>query len=180
MNRDPLKNPEHITLYDLEDSDSAGLPEVARKLRDALGGFTTGVTIVTSLAPGGHWAGLTVNSFSSLSLDPPLILWCLTLESGLVNSFKPGEKFNLNILGEDQEELALKFARPSQDRFEDVAAHPDRDGVPLLENCSGILNCVVEKTYPGGDHIIIVAKVVRYRETDKPPLLFHKGRFKTF
>ncbi len=175
-----MNKPEHITLYDLEDADSAGLPEVTRKLRKALGGFATGVAIVTSLAPGDHWAGLTVNSFSSLSLDPPLILWCLTLESGLADYFKPGEKFNINILSKDQEDLALKFARPSQDRFEGVAAHPDRDGVPLLENCSGILNCVVENTHPGGDHIIIVAKVVRYRETDKLPLLFHKGGFKTF
>jgi len=171
---------EHITLYDLEDAETAGLPEVTRKLRNALGGFATGVTVVTALAPGGHRAGLTVNSFSSLSLDPPLILWCLTLDSGLVDVFRPGRKFNVNILSRDQEDLALKFARPSEDRFEDVAVHPDRDGVPLLEGCTGILNCVVENTCPGGDHIIIVARVARYRETDKAPLLFHKGRFKTF
>jgi len=175
-----VNGPEHITLYDLEDADVAGLPKVTRKLRDALGGFATGVAIVTSLAPDGGWAGLTVNSFSSLSLDPPLVLWCLTLESGLVDHFKPGAKFNVNILGKDQEDLALKFAKPSQDRFDSVAAHPDRDGVPLLENCTGILNCVVENTHPGGDHVIIVAKVARYRQTDIPPLLFHKGGFKTF
>jgi len=175
-----LEKPEHITLYDLEDAETAGLSKVARKLRNALGGFATGVTVVTALAPGGRKAGLTVNSFSSLSLDPPLVLWCLALESGLVEVFKAGCKFNVNILSRDQEDMALKFARPSEDRFEDVAFHPDCDGVPLLEDCSGILNCVVENIYPGGDHVIIVARVARYRETDKAPLLFHKGRFKRF
>lgn len=175
-----MRTPEHITLYDIEDASDAGLPKVIRKLRDALGEFATGVTVVTSLTPDGHLVGLTVNSFSSLSLDPPLILWCLTLDSGLVDLFKPGQKFNVNILSKNQEEIALKFARPGEDRFQGVGIHHDRDGVPLLEDTSGTLNCQVSETYPGGDHIIIVAKVVRYRETDKLPLLFHKGSFKTF
>ena len=175
-----MRTPEHITLYDLEDASDAGLPKVIRKLRDALGEFATGVTVVTTLTPEGHQVGLTVNSFSSLSLDPPMILWCLTLESGLVELFKPGRKFNVNILSENQEDIALKFAQPGEDRLQGVGVHLDRDGVPLLEKTSGTLNCQVRETYPGGDHIIIVAKVVRYRETDKPPLLFHKGSFKTF
>ena len=85
-----------------------------------------------------------------------------------------------NFLSKDQEDLAIKFARPGEDRFKDIPSHPDRNAVPLLEGCSGILNCVVESTYPGGDHIIIVGRVLRFREEKNPPLLFHKGKFKSF
>lgn len=175
-----MSKKDHISLYDLADWDDPSIPEVARKFRNALGSFATGVTVVTSLSPQGVATGLTVNSFSSLSLDPPLILWCLTDESGLVEHFTPGQKFNVNFLSSGQEALALKFARPGEDRFKDITSHPDRNAVPLLEGCSGILNCVVENTYPGGDHVIIVGRVLRFREEKKPPLLFHKGGFKTF
>lgn len=175
-----MKSLDQISLYDLAGWDDPSIPEVARKFRKALGSFATGVTVVTSLSPKGVPTGLTVNSFSSLSIDPPLILWCLTEESGLVGHFSPGQRFNVNFLSSDQENLALKFAQPGEDRFKDIPSHPDRNAVPLLEGCSGILNCVVEHNYPGGDHVIIVGRVLRFREEKKPPLLFHKGRFKTF
>jgi flavin reductase (DIM6/NTAB) family NADH-FMN oxidoreductase RutF len=154
-----------------------------RRFRDALGRFCTGVTAITTLAPGTNaWIGITVSSFNSLSLDPPLILWSLARESLSFASFQAGSPFAVNVFAADQEPLALQFAQPVMQRagvakFKDVPVHIGLDGVPLIQGCVVYFECLTEARYPGGDHEIIVGRVRRIFNVGKPPLLFHVGAF---
>ena len=150
-----------------------------RALRDALGCFATGVGIVTTATPDGHKMGLTVNSFSSLSLDPPLILWSLSLASGLSDHFEEGCPFVVNFLHDGQEDLALKFATALEDRFKSLEMRDGAGGAPIFIDNAGHLECVTEGVFPGGDHLIIIGRVLAFESGTKPPLVFHKGIFRT-
>ena len=155
-------------------------PDARRHFRDALGQFATGVTVMTTLTPTGENVGMTVNSFNSLSLDPPLILWSIANTATNFNNFRVGDPFAVNVMAADQEALSLKLAKSSGNKFEGVAFHRGLDGVPLLENCVAYLECVTEARYPGGDHEIIVGRVRRLFNIRRAPLLFHRGAFLTF
>jgi flavin reductase (DIM6/NTAB) family NADH-FMN oxidoreductase RutF len=155
---------------------SAG-PEARRKFRDALGQFATGVTAMTTLGPNGENVGVTVNSFSSLSLDPPLILWSLAKTASSWDSFQVGDPFAVNMIARDQQALALQFARTSGDKFVGVEYYRGLDRVPLIAGCVAHLECVTEARYPGGDHEIIVGRVRRLFNIGSAPLLFHRGAF---
>jgi flavin reductase (DIM6/NTAB) family NADH-FMN oxidoreductase RutF len=163
--------------------DPGGNDVTRRQFRDALGRFCTGVTAITALAPGSNaWIGITVSSFNSLSLDPPLILWSLARESLSFASFQTGSPFAVNVFAADQEQLALQFAQPFMQRagtakFRDVPVHVGLDGVPLIQGCVVYFECLTEARYPGGDHEIIVGRVRRIFNVGKPPLLFHAGAF---
>ena len=150
-----------------------------RALRDALGCFATGVGVVTTATEGGHQMGLTINSFSSLSLDPPLILWSLSLDSGLKDHFKVGCPFVINFLTAGQKDLAEKFATVLEDRFKSIALKDGEGEVPIFAENAGHLECRTEAVHPGGDHAIIVGRVTGFETSDRAPLLFHKGKFKT-
>ncbi|TLF53060.1 flavin reductase family protein [Halomonas urmiana] len=148
-----------------------------RALRDTLGRFATGVTIVTARTEEGAPVGITANSFSSLSLDPPLILWSLALTSPSLPAFAEGRAFAVNILGHHQDALAMQFARPSDDKFEGVAHGDNAAGVPLLDGALARLECRVEFTRIAGDHLLIVGRVQAFATEEGEPLLFYQGGF---
>lgn len=149
--------------------------ETHRNFRNALGQFATGVTVMTGLSPGGEWFGITVTSFNSLSLDPPLILWSLGRDGGSFSCFQGGTAFAVNVLSGDQKDIAERFARVGIPKFEGVATETGLDGVPLIAGASAYFECLVEARYPGGDHDIIVGRVRRLFNIGKKPLLFHRG-----
>jgi len=155
-------------------------PGELRHLRRALGSFPTGVTIVTLRDGAGGPHGLTVNSFSSLSLDPPLILWCLDSRSETAALFEAGYPFLVNILGSSQTDLALRFARSGIDRFDGTDWSEGPGGLPLLRGAVSWLDCATEDVHIGGDHHIIIGRVKRYRRGQGNPLIFSKGRYGTF
>ncbi len=150
----------------------------SRELRSALGAFPTGVTIVTTHAAGaGGDIGLTVNSFSSVSLDPPLVLWSLAAKSASRAAFEQAEYFAIHILSAQQQDLASRFARKDVDRFAGLSIERGPGETPLLDGCSARFICKMAHQYVGGDHIIIVGEVVRMERFDRPPLAFHGGKF---
>ena len=161
-------------------TDLCGSEDARRQFRDTLGHFATGVTCMTTLGPNGAPIGITVSSFNSLSLDPPLILWSIAKVANTFAYFQVGDPFAVNVLSSEQEELALAFARAGGDKFQGVSVHQGLDGVPLIEGCVVYLECMVEARYPGGDHDIIVGRVRRIFNIGKTPLLFHVGALKTF
>lgn len=151
--------------------------QTQRAFRDALGQFCTGVTAITGLATDGEPVGMTVNSFSSLSLEPPLILWSIANTTPSFNCFTQGAPFVVNMLAEDQEALALQFAQSGVDKFEGVETLMGAHGVPIIPDCVAYLECTVDARHPGGDHDIIVGLVNRVFNFGKAPLLFHGGAF---
>jgi flavin reductase (DIM6/NTAB) family NADH-FMN oxidoreductase RutF len=150
----------------------------ARQLRQALGAFPTGVCLVTTVTEHGKREGMTINSFASVSLEPPLILWSLRDDARSADAFLAARAFNLSILAAGQRELALHFARPAPDKFEaheaafDVA--PNR--CPRLKDAVATFECSVYTRHAEGDHTILLGRVERFARTDQPPLLFHAGR----
>lgn len=152
-----------------------------RDFRRALGYFPTGVAIVTTRTPEGRPIGLTINSFSSLSLDPPLIMWSLANRSVSLSAFQESSYFAINILNRDQVEAALGFASSDvQDRFALVSHADGQEGVPLIDNCVATFVCENYQQYPGGDHTIFIGQVVRHSTiAEHEPAVFHRGQFTT-
>ncbi|MDT0576249.1 flavin reductase family protein [Croceicoccus sp. F390] len=148
----------------------------AKSLRNALGSFATGVTIVTTNHDG-RKVGLTANSFNSVSLDPPLVLWSLAKKSSNIEAFKAVDAFAVHILGADQEALSDQFATPGVDKFEGVEFKTGRAGIPLLTDCAARFECQTAYQYDGGDHIIFVGEVLNLEQSEKEPLLFHRGKY---
>lgn len=148
-----------------------------RELREVLGCFATGVAVVTTRGEGGAPVGLTINSFNSVSLDPPLVLWSLALAAPSLDAFRAHPGFAVNILSEDQAALARKFARPAPDKFAGIDWEPGYADVPLIAGAAARLECRTWRRYEGGDHEIIVGEVIAVAAVDKAPLIFHRGRF---
>ena len=152
----------------------------ARTLRDALGQFATGVTIVTTVMADGRPAGITVNSFTSVSLDPPLVLWNLGRFSANWDAFESAEHFAVNVLAIDQADLALEFAEPGKDPFTHVSYDRGKGDVPLLPGAIAQFECRLTERRDGGDHITLVGEVLAHHDHDGEPLLFHRGSFGRF
>ncbi|MFM0097724.1 flavin reductase [Paraburkholderia nemoris] len=148
-----------------------------RQLRDVLGSFVTGVTVVTTLDGEGKMHGLTANSFSSVSLDPPLVLWSQATSAGSHTAFRDAERFTINILAEHQYDLANHFATRSSDKFAGIEYDLGVDGLPLLRDCSAWLECKVVSRFPGGDHVIFVGSVECIRQSTRRPLVFGGGQY---
>lgn len=146
-----------------------------RRLRDVLGSFTTGVVVVTTVGDRGRPIGLTVNSFNSVSIDPPLILWSLSLKSPSLHAFRAHNWFAVNILAEDQERLCRQFATPSVDKFLNVRFDLGETGVPVLHGAAAYLECSTYARYPGGDHEIYLGEIQAMRDYGLAPLIFHRG-----
>jgi flavin reductase (DIM6/NTAB) family NADH-FMN oxidoreductase RutF len=148
-----------------------------RNFRNALGAFTTGVTIVTTRDGDGHDIGLTANSFNSVSLDPPLVLWSLAKSSLSLKAFTESKYFAVHILAADQQSLSDLFAKRGVDKF--AGLNPDRGhgGVPLLEGCAARFECETAFRYDGGDHEIFVGRVITFEHFARPPLVFVGGRY---
>jgi len=147
--------------------------------RRALGRYPTGVTVVTTRSPRSGPIGLTVNSFASVSLYPPLILWSLGEDSANAADFLAAEYFTINVLANDQAALARQFARTEGDRFADVALRDGCGGAPILEQALSVFECRQEAVHPGGDHHILVGRVARFTTRPGHPLVFHEGEFRT-
>lgn len=152
----------------------------SHEFRRTLGAFATGVTIVTVLDTAANPHGMTVNSFTAVSLKPPLILWNLALATPHAAIFQHAAWFTVNILAESQVALSNRFADPAltaQERFAGVASRPGLGGVPLLEGCTAALECRAEGYYPGGDHLILLGRVERLHRAAQSPLLFWDGAY---
>ena len=148
-----------------------------RALRDALGTFATGVTVVTAVGTDGAPVGLTCNSFSSVSLSPPLVLWSLSLRSPNLSNFLQAPYFAINILAADQVDIAQRFAQSIANKFEGVACRPGLGGVPLVDGASAQIECRNETRYYSGDHVIFVGHVMKYMSCERRPLIFCRGRY---
>jgi flavin reductase (DIM6/NTAB) family NADH-FMN oxidoreductase RutF len=146
-----------------------------RRVRNVLGSFTTGVVIVTSVGDEGRPIGLTVNSFNSVSMRPPLILWSLALKSPNLHAFLSHHWFAINILAHDQEPLCRQFATPSHDKFANVKFDVGETGVPVLHGTAAYLECSTYARYPGGDHEIYLGEVRAMHDRGLSPLVFHRG-----
>lgn len=146
-----------------------------RTYRDALGQFATGVTIVTTRDSDGKAVGVTANSFNSVSLDPPLVLWSLARSARSMAAFEQSGQFAVHILASDQDALSNRFASRVEDKF--AGLDIGEDGPPRIEGCSARLVCTTRHLYEGGDHVIMVGEVVDYESDGKPPLLFHGGTY---
>lgn len=149
-----------------------------KALRKALGSFVTGVTVVTTRGVTGKLAGLTVNSFSSLSLSPPLVLWSLAFSSSSFDAFETCSYFAVNVLAEDQMHLAERFARSGGDKFHGVSTREGVAAVPLLDGAAASFSCRSAFRHEGGDHIILIGEVLAYEQTERAPLLYARGRYR--
>jgi 3-hydroxy-9,10-secoandrosta-1,3,5(10)-triene-9,17-dione monooxygenase reductase component len=148
-----------------------------KSYRRTLGCFATGVTIITTRRPGGECVGLTVNSFNSVSLDPPLVLWSLSLYSQSLPAFQEANHFAVNILASDQAHLSNRFASQQPNRFENVNITFGTGGAPLIEGCAAYLECEQQYRHYGGDHIIFLGRVMDFVATEREPLIFCKGSY---
>jgi flavin reductase (DIM6/NTAB) family NADH-FMN oxidoreductase RutF len=150
------------------------------EFRQVLGRFATGVTVMTTRCPQGRVAGVTVSSFNTLSLDPPLVLWSLALNAPSLDVFRAAGRFAVNILAEDQAQLALQFARGAEDKFRGATVSEGLGGVPLIDGAVAHLECVIERRDPGGDHELYIGRTVRTHSSERHPLIYAKGRFGQF
>jgi flavin reductase (DIM6/NTAB) family NADH-FMN oxidoreductase RutF len=150
-----------------------------REFRNALGCFATGVTVITTVDEAGGPVGITANSFTSLSLDPPLVLFCLDRKAMSFESFHRNRHFAVNMLREDQQALSAQFATSNIDKWSGVEFEAGANGCPILAGCIATLQCDVNSIYEGGDHVIIVGQVVDVDYQAEPcrPLLYYRGRY---
>ncbi len=149
------------------------------EFREALGCFATGVTVVTAVGPRGERIGITVNSFNSVSLDPPLILFSLSRRAYSLRSFLSTPAFAVNILRAGQERISDRFARAQEDKWSGIDTELWDNGCPILTDALASFECKTRHTYHGGDHVIFVGEVLRLRhDPDGQPLLFHGGKYR--
>ena len=147
-----------------------------RELRDALGRFATGVTVVTTTTARGP-LGITANSFSSVSLVPPLVLWSPARRSSRFPAFEAASHFAIHVLSAGQRDLSEAFSRPGEGWPAGLAYDRGIGDAPLLSGCTARFECRHDAAHEGGDHLIVVGEVLRLAEADLPPLVFHRGRY---
>jgi flavin reductase (DIM6/NTAB) family NADH-FMN oxidoreductase RutF len=151
----------------------------ARDFRHALARFATGVAIVTTRRPDRHLVGMTVNSFASVSLHPPLVLWSVKRDTPSADTFQDAAHFAVNVLAAYDVDVARRFSRPQVDKFAGLDHAPGLGGAPVLAGAAATFECARWAVYDGGDHAIIVGHVDRFRRTAAPPLVFHAGHYGT-
>ena len=149
----------------------------ADDFKAALGRFASGVTIITCKDQAGTLTGLTATSFASVSLDPPLVLFCLAKSTNCFDAFQSASAFGVNILARDQEQLSNRFASKEQDKFHGAAVYAGSQGSPLLEGALVRMDCLVEERFSGGDHIIYVGRVKSVDLAEGVPLLYFQGKY---
>ncbi|CAI0727112.1 flavin reductase family protein [Serratia fonticola] len=148
-----------------------------RAFRRALGNFATGVTVVTAATADGTRVGVTANSFNSVSLDPPLVLWSIDKRSGSYAIFEQASHFAINVLAADQMDISNRFARPSEDKFAGIEVEVGAGDVPLLTDCAARFQCEKYQQVDGGDHWILIGKVVAFDDLGRAPLVYHQGSY---
>ena len=154
-------------------------PHDPRQLRNALGRFPTGVSVITTRTPEGKAEGLTANSFSALSLDPPLVLWSINRKSQSVTGFLTAGCFAINVLRANQSELSHRFATARKNKFEDLVCTNGWGGCPVLGGVLATFECQTERVIEGGDHLLFVGRVKRITYGEGDPLIFSAGRYAT-
>ena len=155
-------------------------PLDAQVFRSALGCFATGITVVTAVAPSGELLGITANSFNSVSLDPPLVLFSLHRAAYSLGAFTEGGHFAVNILSEEQRELSARFATALADKWSGIEYECWETGAPILKTCLAAFECSTRALYDGGDHVIFLGEVLRLRcEMNGKPLLYYRGSYRT-
>jgi len=147
------------------------------EFRKALGAFATGVTIITTRTAEGVPLGLTANSFNSVSLNPPMVLWSLANSSASLEAFRKAEHWAVHVLATDQEALSARFATRGIDKFAGLEVDTGAGDVPLLRGCMARFQCRTAFQYEGGDHLIFVGEVLAFDRTESAPLVFHGGRY---
>jgi flavin reductase (DIM6/NTAB) family NADH-FMN oxidoreductase RutF len=150
----------------------------SRAFRDALGLFATGITVVTTRLASGEPLGLTVNSFNSVSLDPPLVLWSLMLGSPSEEAFRACSHYAIHVLADGQQALSNRFAGSREQRFAGLDTTAGLGDVPLLEGCLARFECRNDIQYAGGDHLIFVGRVERFERGAGNPLLYFGGAYR--
>jgi 3-hydroxy-9,10-secoandrosta-1,3,5(10)-triene-9,17-dione monooxygenase reductase component len=150
-----------------------------RALRDAFGQFASGVTVVSLVDDAGRPTGVTVSSFSSLSLSPALCLFSLGKTQASAKWIEAGTGFNINILSTDQEKAAWQCAKPAEDKFAGIAWYPGQNGLPVLADSLCHFECAKWNVYDGGDHIIVVGRITHFERNEGKPLLFFRGKMAT-
>jgi flavin reductase (DIM6/NTAB) family NADH-FMN oxidoreductase RutF len=148
------------------------------EFRNALGNFATGITIVTAKGPNDELLGLTANSFNSVSLDPPLVLFSLDRGAYSLKPLQASGAFAINVLCEDQQHLSTNFARSLTDKWSGVDYEIWETGSPILKGAIAVFECEIHSMYDGGDHIIFIGRVLRMRaDPERRPLLYFRGRY---
>lgn len=148
-----------------------------QSFRDALGSFATGVTIVTARDEADRPVGLTANSFNSVSLDPPMVLWSLSLHSGSLPVFREAKNWAVHILAADQQTMSDRFATPGREKFAGLDLENGLEGAPLIEGCAARFGCRARFEYEGGDHAIFLGEVIDFDRRDAEPLIYHGGQY---
>lgn len=155
----------------------APAPLDTQDLRRAFGRFATGVTVVTTRTAAGARLGVTANSFNTVSLAPPIVLWSLSGRSPSLPAFRSAGRFVVNVLTLQQVELAQRFARPATDKFAGIASTAGLAGLPILEDCAASIECRIVGDQTVGDHVLFLGEVERYAHAPSAPLLFCNGQF---
>jgi flavin reductase (DIM6/NTAB) family NADH-FMN oxidoreductase RutF len=150
----------------------------AKLFRQAMGQFATGITVVTALDEMNRPCGITANAFSSVSLDPPLILVCVNRQAEFCRVISEAVHFNVNFLSANQESISQRFATRGVDKFADLEILPGRHGVPLLKDTLGYVECARYDLLPGGDHLIVLGQVEHCQITGGDPLLYFSGQYR--
>lgn len=154
--------------------------EDARLLRNALGQFATGVCVITAAPKEGNPFGMTINSFASLSLDPPLVLWSLANSSDTFSTFETLETYVVNVLNENQQDISNKYSRRNEHDLVDGDFHWSANNNPIINDSLASFECEISKRYEGGDHVILVGKVIDFKnEGEGKPLLFFSGQYQS-
>jgi flavin reductase (DIM6/NTAB) family NADH-FMN oxidoreductase RutF len=148
------------------------------EFRNALGNFATGITVITAKGPDGQLLGITANSFNSVSLDPPLVLFSLDRGAYSLKAFQASGAFAINVLCEDQQHLSSNFARSLAEKWVGVEYETWDTGAPILAGAIAAFECEIHSMYDGGDHIIFVGRVLRLRaDPQRRPLLYFRGKY---
>ena len=150
-----------------------------RDFRDTVGCFATGITIITTIEADGSPIGLTANSFTSLSLDPPMVLFCLDHNVASFDAFKTDGHFAVNVLSTEQKDLSNRFAKSGAEKWDGVTFDTWDTGSPILPGCVASMECKVSSISEGGDHVIVIGEVLRMERApaDVMPLLYFRGRY---
>lgn len=159
-------------------SQNPAADDFPRNFRNALGMFATGITVVTMRTPTGELIGLTVNSFNSVSLDPPLVVWSLSNNLPSLKLFEECEYYAINVLAADQEAVSQRFASRMGDRFAGLGFDHGLGGAPLLHGCCARFECRNTTRHAGGDHVVFISEVVRFDRTPSEPLIYFGGSYR--
>jgi flavin reductase (DIM6/NTAB) family NADH-FMN oxidoreductase RutF len=156
------------------------LPPIEQQLfRRVCGKYATGITVVTILDANQTPHGMTANSFTSVSLDPPLVLFCIDRKTAFLSHFLSGARYAINVLHEEQQEVSTCFARTGRDRFQGVAWTPGANGAPILAGVLASLECSVTQMVEAGDHVVVIGKVLHATWREGQPLVYFNSSYQS-